>query len=293
MLDQQANNYEVMTDGHPPASWDEYVQIVFEEWGQMLSDPNVGEPEMHDFLEKHPCMIPGHDAFNAAGPGRTPAGPIRACLFSKPPLPGISKRIPDFMWLPTDSQTQWVVLVEIEDPRKRWLTDKGEQCAKLTQAVNQVLSWKEHIANPTNLLQFAQMYRLSMYRPVEFIFCLVYGRRGEVQKESAARKLNELRRQGLIWMTYDRLAPVEATRNFLSVRVYGEEFRAVYAPATLRINLNLIGMWENVTQKPDAVLASPHFTDERRDFLVERFRYWDAYLKNGGKLPPADWMAGE
>lgn len=287
MPDWQSDNYEVVADGPTPTSWDEYAQTVSAEWDRVLADPNVGEPEMHDFLEKHPCMVPGHDAFNAAGLGRLPAGPIRACLFSKPPLPGISRRIPDFVWLPTDSQTQWVVLIEIEDSRKSWLTKKGEQTAALTQAVNQVLSWKEHLANPANLLQFARMYKLSMSRPVELIFCLVYGRRREIQAEAAARKINSLRRQGLISMTYDRLVPAEATRNCLCVRVCGEEFKAVYAPATLRINLNLIGMWQEVTQKADAVLASPHFPKERRTFLAERFRYWD------GTLSLADWDAGE
>jgi hypothetical protein len=48
-------------------------------------------------------------------------------------------------------------------------------------------------------------------------------------------------------MTYDSLVPAEATRNCLCVRVYGEEFKVVHAPATLRINLNLIGMWKEVT----------------------------------------------
>lgn len=87
MPDWQSDNYEVVADGPTPTSWDEYAQTVSAEWDRVLADPNVGEPEMHDFLEKHPCMVPGHDAFNAAGLGRLPAGPIRACLFSKPPLP--------------------------------------------------------------------------------------------------------------------------------------------------------------------------------------------------------------
>lgn len=51
--DWQSDNYEVMADGPPPTSWDEYAQTGSAEWGQMLADPNVGEPEMRRRVLRH------------------------------------------------------------------------------------------------------------------------------------------------------------------------------------------------------------------------------------------------
>jgi hypothetical protein len=48
--------------------WDRYKEVVSEEWGNLLSSTDIGEPEVHSFLEQHPCLLPGYDAFE----GRIP-----------------------------------------------------------------------------------------------------------------------------------------------------------------------------------------------------------------------------
>lgn len=163
------SEYVAVTNGPPAMSWDEYSEAVSREWSSVLSDPANREPELHAFLEMHPCLVPGHDAFHASAE----PGPVYATLFSRPPLPGVRKRVPDFMWLPTDSQKQWIVLVELEDQNKRWFRDDGQQTAQLTQAVNQVQEWRAHLAEPSNLVQFMELYGLSRARPIGIELCLI------------------------------------------------------------------------------------------------------------------------
>lgn len=283
--------YKTEPSGPAPLPWDDYAKIVRTEWQQLLDDPATGEPEIHDFLEKHPCLVPGHDAFGGAGPGNWPAGSGFGCVYSKPPLAyGMSKRIPDFMWIATDSQTQWAVLVEIEDPKKPWLTKSGQATAELTQAQTQVLEWQHLLKDPANKLQFMKMYGLPDVYPLEFIFCLVYGRRKDVATIMQANIRNSIKRPDIKWMTFDRLRPAEPTRDYMCVRVYDKEFRAVAVPATLKIELQYINSWRGVTQKSAATMASPHFDKQRQKFLAERFDYWDERLKKGdlGHYDPFD-----
>ena len=53
------------------------------------------------------------------------------------------------------------------------------------------------------------------------------------------------------------------------------------APATLRLQSNLPQVWRDVNQKEEAVARSPHFSDERRAYLIERIRYWDQQVRYG------------
>lgn len=41
-------------------------------------------------------------------------------VISKPKLPGLSDRQPDFMWIATDSVALYPILIEIETPQKKW-----------------------------------------------------------------------------------------------------------------------------------------------------------------------------
>ena len=165
--------YEFVEDGPKALSWDAYARIVQREWRELLDRDGTGESDFHEFLERHPCIIPGCDAFTGAGGWDNPAGPVNGFVISEPLLPGISNRYPDFMWAPTDSQTQWVVLIEIEDPKKLWFTENGQQRAELTQALDQIAQWRAHLKKPENLLLFLRLYGIPTLRPIEFVFCLV------------------------------------------------------------------------------------------------------------------------
>jgi hypothetical protein len=263
-------------------SWDDYAEIVTAEWHKLLNDPAVGEPEIHDFLEQHPCLVPGYDAFDGAGYGNLPAGPGHCCLYSKPPLPyGTAKRIPDFMWVTTDSRTQWAVLIEIEDPKKPWLTKSGQQTAKFTQAEAQVVEWKSLLSDPENKKRFMEMYGLPGYYPLEFVFCLVYGRRDTVLSLDSIRRRHGMMRSEIHTRTFDRLRPAEPTRDYICIRYLGGKLKAVSIPPTLKLNLGLVWRWQDVADKSKATLSSLHFDPVRQKFLAERFDYWDNLAPTG------------
>lgn len=268
--------YQTVTDGPDPLSWDEYAKRVDTDWKALLDDSTAGEEEFHAFLEMHPCLVPGHDAFEGAGHGNLPAGPGRCAMFSKPPLPyGTTRRVPDFMWITTDSRTQWAVLIEIEDPKKPWLTKSGQGTAKLAQAEHQVLEWRNILSNPENKQQFMDMYGLPSVYSLEFAYCLIYGRRDSVSAVEQMAHRNSIRRSEIHSMTFDRLRPAEPTRNFISIKVKAGKFYAIGVPATLKLDLSLVWRWEKVAGKSAATLASPHFDPVRQKFLADRFDYWE------------------
>jgi hypothetical protein len=277
MADSFVKHYEMATGTPAAMGWDEYRAVVRNEWHQVLNAADTHEPEVHAFLERHPCMVPGYDAFHAS----LEPGPIYNCLFSKPVLPGIERRIPDFMWLPTDSETQWVVLVELEDPNKRWFTKDGQQTSELSQATAQVSDWLAHLLEPENMAMFRSMYHIR--RRVELSCCLIYGRRADAEaNKRAASFRRQLRPSGIIWMTYDRLVPLELARDVLCARVLRGEFVALTVPATLSMSPQLALAWKDIKGKDRAVLDSPHLSPERKAFLAERFAYWDNWA-NGNE----------
>jgi len=50
--------YRTVRDAAPPWSWDEYESWLSKEWATLLEqDPT--EPDVHRFLEQHPCLVPG------------------------------------------------------------------------------------------------------------------------------------------------------------------------------------------------------------------------------------------
>jgi hypothetical protein len=263
-------------------TWDEYADIVEAEWQLVLNDPACSEHQIQSFLEDHPCMLPGYDAFsNAVRREGLPPGPIYEAAFSQPRLlPGTKSYVPDFMWLPTDSQKQWVVLIEVENPLKPWFRQDGQQTQYFTQATGQIYDWMEQIDQLGNAAKFAKRYGIS--RPMVVKYCLIYGRRADAMKNTRGTIRNlAIRGDALKVMSFDRLRPTEAARDALCIKLVRHKFVAVSAPATLRLHSNLPQMWRDVNQKEEAVARSPHFSDERRAYLIERIRYWDQQVRDG------------
>ena len=265
-------------------SWDEYADIVEAEWQQVLNDPNGTEAKVHSFLEDHPCLIPGYDAFNASARREgLPPGPIYEAVFSKPRLmPGRDSYVPDFMWLPTDSLTQWAVLIEIENPLKPWFRKDGQQTQYFTQAIGQLADWVHTLeGDPENVQAFAKKYGIR--RRLSFNYCLIFGRRSDAMN-SARGTMRHIgfRDSAFKLMTFDRLRPAEPARNALCIKASRNRYTAISAPPTLRLETNLPQMWHPVAGKEEAVARSPHFTDERRAYLIERLRYWDGRIRGGG-----------
>jgi hypothetical protein len=241
-------------------------------------------------------MIPGCDAFTGARGWDNPAGPVNGFVISEPLLPGISNRYPDFMWAPTDSQTQWVVLIEIEDPKKPWFTENVQQRAELTQALDQIAQWRAQLKKPENLLLFLRLYDIPTSRPIEFVFCLVYGRRRDVASRAKMEKRNALNNSlgDIKWMTYDRLRPDEDARNLPCVKISAaEKLTAVTFPPTTEIELWHVRRWVEVNEKRKAIFASPHFPELRQKFLADRLDYWEKIIASGITIGPEQYSKSE
>lgn len=54
----------------------------------------------------------------------------------------MTTRIPDFLWIATDSCNIYPIFVEIERPSKNWFTVSGQPTADFTQAQTQLAEWK-------------------------------------------------------------------------------------------------------------------------------------------------------
>lgn len=143
--------------GPPPMSWDVYEAIVREAWISLL-DSKVKEQEYQDFLERHPCMVPG--PFGLIG--TSGHSPYPSAVISQPILPDFTRRVPDFMWFARDSETIYPVLIEIEAPSKPWFTKNDSQHARLTQARDQITEWKMWFRDPLNVARLRDYYALEL-----------------------------------------------------------------------------------------------------------------------------------
>lgn len=112
----------------PAMDWNSYVNRAKAEWNNLLnSEAACDEKNIRRFLATHPSFVPG------AGRGSFPMA-----LISEPPLTGIGRKIPDFVWLASDSLNFSPILIEIESPCKSWFTQSGVPHHDLTQAINQL-----------------------------------------------------------------------------------------------------------------------------------------------------------
>ena len=144
--------YETESPPAPPMRREDYEQLVLAGWNDLLASvSSPSEKAVHSFLEQHPCLVPG--AFNVIG-GSSGHYPVMSALISRPPLPSYDRRIPDFMWLSTNSEIDEPVLIELEAPDKRWFTKSGGQTAHLTQALGQIADWKAWMGVPHNVEAF-------------------------------------------------------------------------------------------------------------------------------------------
>lgn len=193
------------------------------------------EAVLQDWLERHPAFVPG-----AQGPrGTTAWVPWPSALISQPPLTGINGRIPDFCWLTLDSADLTAMLVEIEVPAKPWQhkTDEGQH-AKLTQARDQLNSWRSWFADPTNQARFLDDFLvpsdLRTHHRFRQHYVLIYGSRSEYEGD----RIRQRGRAGAMsapdetLMSFDRLPEIATAKaaRYGCVKRRGEGFKAVAIP---------------------------------------------------------------
>jgi hypothetical protein len=273
-------------------TWDDYEAWLGRAWLALL-DGAPPEREVQEFLECHPCLVPGGEGGDRAMGGHHGAFP--QALFSQPALPGLTKPVPDFMWITKVSGEVWPVLIEIERPGKRWFNGSGVTSGDLVQAIDQLAVWKDWFQDEDHRLQFFRLYRidehLRRYHVVDPRFCLIYGRRSEFADDpTLSRKRGGMAPDWLNWMTYDRLRPHPWLANAITVRRLNGAFRVVAVPPTFRWGPNTADLAVAFEGWPEAIERGELMTSERKAFLRERLPYWRQWEQRGrGLRRPGDF----
>jgi hypothetical protein len=272
-------------------AWEEYERLVTEEWKALLDSEQCDEQSVHRFLVRHPSMIPG--AYSVTGPSGH--CPFPMAVLSESPLSGIGMRVPDFIWLATDSLNFTPVFIEIESPRKRWFTKQGVPTHALTQAMNQLAQWQMWLNQIANRNVFLESFEIPDYmarqRNFRAEFVLIYGRRKEFDDRPELSPLRaQFERHGQVVMTFDRLHPSKDCSLFLSATKRNGGYQALAVPATMRLGPSVTMPLLHIAGIPDAIQQNAGISEDRRRFLIERIPYWTAWARgNKGIISSGDF----
>lgn len=262
----------------PPPDWDEFRKKLVSKWTDLL-DSNPDESAVQAFLERYPCLLPRPYTLFRGGHH----GPFPSAVISQPIFPSYDHKRPDFMWLAADSMTFWAVPIEIERPGKRWFTANGQTKAELTQALDQIRSWKQWFEEPHNVQAFLEFYdvprSLLAYRSFARHYVLIYGRRSEATASpKSAKRRRQLQQGDETLMTYDRLEPDQELSNFLTVTRDDGTYRASHVQPTVEINRFVASDWESVEGVEEAIGQNEELPDDRRAYLMELRAKWSDQL---------------
>jgi hypothetical protein len=273
-----AKPFTIVSDSPTPWSWQQYSRWLKAEWAELLrsGDPNKEEP-YRQFLEMHPCLIPGGEGTGESFGGHH--GSWTGTVISQPSLPGIARRIPDFMWLTKNSEDIIPVLIELEAPGKVWFNSNGQRSAKLTQAQDQLAEWRQQLENPANRQQLGEMYDFPQRWTFEYNLVprllLIYGRREEFRlRPWLNQKRRAIRDPATEAMTFDRIKPLEGSRDAFCVRIENRSEVVIAVPPTFRLGpimaqaIAVVGGWDR------AIASNQLISPERKDFLLSRLPYW-------------------
>lgn len=271
--------YELFPSPPAPMQWEEYEQRVIAEWNCLLnSQKGCDERTIHEFLVRHPSMIPG--AYSMTGPSGH--GPFPMAVLSETPLSGVGMKVPDFIWLAKNSCTFTPVFVELESPCKRWFTAREVPTHDLTQSVNQLAQWRAWLNRPENVSVFYESLELPDYMRRNLTFrpeyVLIYGRRREFDdRPQLSRLRDQFERHGQVVMTFDRLRPARDAGFYFSATKRNGPYRALAVPPTMKLGPNNSESLTRIVGIPEAITSNDWISEERRRFLVERLPYWTAW----------------
>lgn len=179
-------------------------------WTSLLnSEESQEERVLQEFLERHPWFLPGAHSLDSNSGHQ----PWPGAVITQPPLPDLSTKKPDFMWIAMDSVRLYPILIEIETPWKHWwYQGKIAIHSDLTTALSQVTQWKRWFSDGTNHAKFYRHYRIE--RDLQDLtlaprYVVIHGRRREANRSPAT-----IASRGAIphdadthLMSFDRLAP--------------------------------------------------------------------------------------
>jgi Shedu protein SduA, C-terminal len=135
-----------------------YNDLLMKQWGTLLDSPaSRDERLLQGFLERHPSLLPGSNTMD--GDSGHAAFPL--AVISQPKLPGLSDRHPDFMWIATDSESLYPILIEIETPHKQWFYgNRAEVHSDLAHAQGQLAEWRAWFNRGHNRTLFLDAYQI-------------------------------------------------------------------------------------------------------------------------------------
>jgi len=266
----------------------QYFSHVTDEWTKLLNLPGVEEKQVQAFLETHPCLLPFKEMPLNHGNHHA----LSSAVVTQPVLPGLKTKVPDFLYFTGNSGEITAVLVEIESPGKKWFTQGGQQTAELTQAANQIKSWKAWFDDPINVQTFERDYLVRGYqalndRTFKQEYILVIGRRGDITDPTLNRTRHHLQGPGETWMTYDRLkcSPIwdDAVTVQLDRSGVSPQFRAIHVQPMFRLGPHHYGNYHRVSGIEDAINGNTLISQARKTFLINRLPYWKSwYTGNNG-----------
>ncbi|WP_237228807.1 Shedu anti-phage system protein SduA domain-containing protein [Rubinisphaera sp. JC750] len=279
----------IMDRSVPPNTTNaQYHTYVTEEWNKLLGTPGIDEKQMQEFLEKHPCLLP----FGEMPLGHGNNHPLSSAVVTQPVLPGLKSKVPDFLYFTGNSGEITVVLIEIESPGKKWFTKTGQQTAELTQAANQISSWKAWFADPLNTQTFERDYMVRGYsalnnREFRQKYILVIGRRDDITDTTLNRTRHHLQPVNETWMTYDRLTCSPHWDDAVTVKLdrsgVTPQFTVIHTPPMLRLGPSHYPNYSKLEGLEAAIEANPLISRDRKNFLLKRIPYWrDWQTQTGG-----------
>ncbi|ACZ10973.1 Uncharacterised protein [Sebaldella termitidis] len=174
-------------------------EILIEKFYQLLNSSSTSENDIQTFLETNSSLIPLPFILNHALNGNS--------VISKLNLG--NTYVTDFAYL-TKSTVKWqLVLIELEESKKKFFTKENLFSAEFNRALAQIDDWKiycdkykDRIMKQTNALR-----NPLNGNPVEIFYVLIYGRNEEYQNdEYRSAKIAELEKNSnLRVMSYDSL----------------------------------------------------------------------------------------
>jgi len=259
--------------GTDQPSWHEYVDLLRRQWHALLDSPmsNV-EQLLHEFLERHPSLLPGSDSVD----GTSGHLPFPMAVISKPKLPGLSDRQPDFMWIASDSAALYPILIEIETPHRKWFYgDRAEIHSDLTHAQGQLAEWRAWFNRGQNRAIFLDdddIPRELRKRKLSPRFVLIHGRRADYQSsERRLQKRAELQREDERLMSFDRLDPAHFGELYSCVRKTQDGYRVMAVPPCLGL-LPKAEDYRRSNGWDHAVDSCLDMAPARREYLKEQIR---------------------
>lgn len=281
--------YEIVADGPKATSFDRYSSALLEEYQQLL-DKDDCEKSYQNFFERNPCMLPISGNVNHA--------PLHGCLFSQPRLADCEhERIPDFMWITSNSLQLTPTFIEIEKPSKQAYRQSDDvQNASFSQAENQILEWKAILEGDGRECFYERYSVPSRLRDRVFAprFVLIYGRRKEFEgnvllTRKRAQKLSE----NFSLLSFDRLIPNANLMRTPSAKWTDKGVELLFVPATFALGPSIAADLNRWGGFESALNRSFGISEERKEFLIRRAAYWrDLAVSRGNSLRSArldDW----